>query len=142
MDQCRSLTSDSLLFVAQCCPKLRCISVEYDNRVEDKGVLELVQRCPLLEKLHLNSSGITLQTALVIAQYCRNLSVLDLRYCSTLTDEAVKELVKGCPYLQILNLSLCFHVTDVSLEHIISNCVTLRSLYLVHCKITDTGKPS
>jgi len=139
MDQCRSLTSDSLLFVAQCCPKLRCISVEYDNRVEDKGVLELVQRCPLLEKLHLNSSGITLQTALVTAQYCRNLSVLDLRYCSTLTDEAVKELVKGCPYLQILNLSLCFHVTDVSLEHIISNCVTLRSLYLVHCKITDTG---
>ena len=140
MDQSRLLTSESLFAVAQNCPMLRCLSIEYDSNIGDEGIHELVQKCPLLEKLHLNSCGITSQTALYIAQYCRNISVLDLRYCSTLTDDAVKELLKGCQYLQILNLSLCFHVTDISLEHIVSNCVTLRSLYLVHCTITDRGK--
>ena len=140
MDQCRSLTNETLFSIAQNCPMLRCISIEYNNKVEDEGVHELVQRCPLLEKLHLNSCGITSQAALSIAQCCRNIAVLDLRYCSSLTDGVVNELVKGCPYLQILNLSLCFHVTDKSLEPIVANCVTLRSLYLVHCKITDSGK--
>ena len=140
MDQCRSLTCASLFSVAQNCPKLRCISVEYNSKCEDAGICELVQRCPLLEKLHLNSCAITSQTALHISQYCRNMSVLDLRYCSSLTDDVVKELVLGCTYLKVLNLSLCFHVTDVSLKHIVSNCATLRGLYLVHCKITDDGK--
>lgn len=140
MDQCRLLTSESLFAVAHNCPVLRCLSIEYDNDIGEEGICELVQKCPLLEKLHLNSCGITSQTALYIAQYCRNISVLDLRCCSSLTDGVVKELVKGCQYLQILNLSLCLCVTDISLEHIVSNCVTLRSLYLVHCKITDRGK--
>lgn len=139
MDQCRLLTSESLFAVAHNCPVLRCLSIEYDNDIGEEGICELVQKCPLLEKLHLNSCGITSQTALYIAQYCRNISVLDLRCCSSLTDGVVKELVKGCQYLQILNLSLCLCVTDISLEHIVSNCVTLRSLYLVHCKITDRG---
>ena len=68
------------------------------------------------------------------------MSVLDLRHCSSLTDDVVTELVKGCRYLRILNLSLCLHVTDSSLDYIVSNCATLRSLYMVHCKITDSGK--
>ena len=140
MDQCRSLTSESLFSVSQNCPMLRCFSIEYNIKVGDEGVHELVKRCPLLERLHLNSCGITLKTAQYIAQYCANISVLDLRYCSSLTDDVVEELVKGCQYLHILNLSLCFDVTDVSLKHIVSNCSTLRSLYLVHCKITDSGK--
>lgn len=139
MDQCRSLTCTSLLSVSQNCPKLRCISVEYNNKFQDAGVCELVQRCPLLEKVHLNSCGITSQTALYISQYCRNISVLDLRYCSSLTDDVVKQIVVGCAYLRVLNLSLCFHVTDTSVEQIISKCVALRGLYLVHCKISDNG---
>ncbi|KAM7437175.1 F-box/LRR-repeat protein 17 [Porites harrisoni] len=139
MDQCRSLTSNSLLSVAQNCPNLTFISVEYNDKIGDDGVHELVHRCPLLERLHLNSSGITSQTALFVAQCCRNIILLDLRYCSSLTDDEVKEVVNGCPYLQILNLSLCSHVTDKALDYIITRCASLRSLYLVHCKITDTG---
>ena len=140
MDQCRSLTSESLFSVAQNCSMLRSLSVEYDNKVGDEGVYEIVQKCPLLERLHLNSCGITSQTVLHIAQYCSNISVLDLRYCSSLTDDVVKELVNNCRYLTILNLSLCFHVTDISLEFIIRNCIALRSLYMVRCQITDNGK--
>ncbi|PFX21065.1 F-box/LRR-repeat protein 17-like [Stylophora pistillata] len=139
MDQCHSLTCESLFAVAQNCPKIKSISVEYNSKCKDAGVCELVQRCPLLERLHLNSCTITSQAALHISQYCRNMSVLDLRYCSSLTDDMVLEVVFGCKYLDILNLSLCSHVTDVSLEHILSNCATLRGLYLVHCKITDDG---
>ena len=140
MDQCRSLTSESLCSVARSCPMLRWLSVEYDNLIGDEGVHEMVQSCPSLERLQLNSCGITSQTAVYIAQYCKNMSVLDLRRCSTLTDDVVKALVNSCQHLKILNLSLCFHVTDISLEYIVSKCRTLRSLYMVHCKITDDGK--
>lgn len=140
MDQCRSLTCASLLPVAQNCPNLLTISIEYNTKFQDAGVCELIQRCPLLEKLHLNSCGITYQTALHISDYCRNLTVLDLRCCSKLTDDVVKKLVSGCIHLKVLNLSLCFDVTDASLEHIMSKCVAIRGLYMVHCKITDSGK--
>jgi len=140
MDQCRSLTCASLLPVAQNCPNLLTISIEYNAKFQDAGVCELIQRCPLLEKLHLNSSGITYQTAVHISDYCRNLTVLDLRCCSQLTDDVVKKLVSGCIHLKVLNLSLCLDVTDASLEHIMSKCVAIRGLYMVHCKITDSGK--
>lgn len=140
MDQCRSLTCASLLPVAQNCPNLQSISIEYNTKFQDAGVCELIQRCPLLEKLHLNSCGITCQTVLHISHYCRNLTVLDLRCCSKLTDDVVKKLVSGCTYLKVLNVSLCFEVTDASLEHIMSKCVSLCGLYMVHCKITDNGK--
>lgn len=139
MDQCRSLTSESLCSVARSCPMLRWLSVEYDNLIGDEGVHEMVQSCPSLERLQLNSCGITSQTAVYIAQYCKNMSVLDLRRCSTLTDDMVEALVNSCQYLKLLNLSLCFHVTDTSLKYIVSKCRTLRSLYMVHCKITDDG---
>jgi len=140
MDQCRSLTCASLLPVAQNCPNLRVISIEHNTKFEDAGVCELIQRCPLLEKLHLNSCGITFQTALHISHYCRNLTLLDLRCCSKLTDDVVKKLVSGCTFLEVLNISLCLDVTDVSLEHIMSKCVALRGLYMVHCELTDKGK--
>ena len=140
MDQCRSLTCASLLPVAQNCPNLRVISIEHNTKFEDAGVCELIQRCPLLEKLHLNSCGITFQTALHISHYCRNLTLLDLRCCSKLTDDVVKKLVSGCTFLEVLNVSLCLDVTDVSLEHIMSKCVALRGLYMVHCELTDKGK--
>ena len=140
MDQCQTLTCASLLPVAQNCPNLQSISLECNTKFQDAGVCEVIQRCPLLEKLHLNSCGITYQTALHISYYCRNLTVLDLRCCSKLTDDVVEKLVSGCTCLKVLNLSLCFDVTDASLEHIMSKCVGIRRLYMVHCKITDKGK--
>ena len=142
MDQCRLLTCDSLLSISQHCPRMKYISIEYNNKIEDSGVSKLVQGCLLLEKLHLNSCGITSQAAVFISHYCTKITVLDLRCCHSLGDDNVNELTVGCKLLQTLNLSLCFNVTDLSLQHIIYNCIQLRSLYLVHCKITDSGKNS
>ena len=139
MDQCRQITSKCLHYIANNCPNLRFISVEYDTGVGDEGITELVQKCPLLEKVHLNSCGITQVAAHSIAQYCRNITVLDMRYCISLGDENVRKIALYCSELQALNLSLCFNVTDVSIKYILQFCVHLRHLYIVHCKITDEG---
>ena len=139
MDQCRPLTSDSLCYVAQNCSKLTLISIEYDNQIKDDGILTLVQNCQFLQKIHLNSCGMTFRSVQHIASYCRNVTILDLRCCKGLTDAVMLELVTCCKSVEIINLSLCFDVTDESIGHIVRHCTRLRSLYLVHCKITDEG---
>lgn len=139
MDQCRPLTSNALIYVARNCPKLSLISVEYDNHIEDDGVIELVQNCQFLKKIYLNSSGVTFRSVQCFASYCQNIMVLDVRNCTGLNDNVMLDLVTCCKNLEILNLSLCCAVTDGSISHIVKHCARLRSLFLVHCKITDEG---
>lgn len=140
MNHCLQLTSETLRHIANHCSHLKLLSVENNKYMNDDGVEELVSKCKKLQRLQLNSCGITRQSISNIAMHSLAMSVLDVRYCTSLDDEIIQKLVLSCKNLLILNLSLCFKVTDVSVGYISQHCTQLKSLYLVHCGITDTGR--
>ncbi|EDO46629.1 predicted protein, partial [Nematostella vectensis] len=139
LNQCPFITSAALFHISKYCPNIDHLSLEHNIKILDDGVKELVSRCRRLKRLQLNSCGISGEGAKSIASYSRHMTILDIRYCTTLNDDIVKEIVCGCPNLVILNLSLCFNVTDKSAGHIVQHCTKLSSLYLVHCRISDEG---
>lgn len=139
IDSCIQLTNQSLDYIANNCRNLKMLTIENNKNMSDNGVEALVSNCIKIERLQLNSCGITGKSIDNIAVHLHAISMLDVRCCVTLNDDTVYKLVLNCKNLVILNLSLCFNVTDISLEYICQYCTELKSVYLVHCKITDQG---
>ncbi|KAF9247354.1 RNI-like protein [Melanogaster broomeanus] len=77
---------------------------------------------------------------LVLRHTAVDLRVLDLSYCTKLTDEAVEGLMVHAPSLHTLSLAGCSNLTDKSLEYICKLGVQLGTLNLAHVsQITDVG---
>ena len=63
------------------------VRFQWCSGVSDGGVVPLVQACPRLCVVDLKSSAITDVSLHAIASYCKDLKVLDVSWCSALTNE-------------------------------------------------------
>lgn len=55
-----------------------------------------------------------------------------------ITDIGVMAIARGCPLLQIINLSYCTEVTDYSLRSL-SKCSNLNTLEIRGCQVSSSG---
>ena len=114
--------------------------------LSDRGVGGISSRCEKLKNLHL--SGLPLLTdeaaTYIVCEPLageargQNLVVLNLSFCTTLTDKAVEHFTKACVKLENINLSGCVLLTDDAVLYIALNCSHVQALGLGHCKrLTD-----
>ena len=69
-----------------------------------------------------------------------NLRVLDLGYCTKITDDAIAGIVSNATKIQTLTISGCAHLTDKTMDSICTLGENLEVLTMAHVsKITDTG---
>ena len=69
-----------------------------------------------------------------------NLRVLDLGYCTKITDDAIAGIVHNAKKIQTLIISGCAHLTDKTIDSICALGENLEVLTMAHVsKITDTG---
>lgn len=69
-----------------------------------------------------------------------NLKILDLRMCTSVTDDAIISISKGCPLLQEWNLSFCDEIGYPGWESIGLYCDDLKTLHVNKCvKLCDRG---
>lgn len=69
-----------------------------------------------------------------------NLRVLDLGYCTKITDDAIAGIVSNATKIQTLTISGCAHLTDKTMESICMLGENLEVLTMARVsKITDTG---
>jgi hypothetical protein len=69
-----------------------------------EGMEELCRRCEKLDDLRLRSPKINDSSIRSISKYCKNLTVLDLQECVSVSKEGLYSLLDGCPSLQQMNL--------------------------------------
>jgi hypothetical protein len=81
-----SLTDESLILVAQCCPNLTRLDVEECRALTDDSIIYLVENCPSITSI--NVSG-----------------------CWNLTDRSMMAISVNCPNLVFLNPGRSRHVT-------------------------------
>jgi len=78
--------------------------------------------------------------ALILRHTAVDLRVLDLSYCTKLTDDGIEGVLVHAPSLHTLSLAGCTNLTDRTVENICKIGVQLGALTLAHMwRVTDAG---
>jgi uncharacterized protein YjbI with pentapeptide repeats len=102
--------------------------------VTDEGLCALFKANTSLRALDICGTGITDWGVTELANNCKNLQLLDISMCSTVSDFGIDFLAPSCPNLTEVNLSgTC--ITQVSVDILKISC---KFLFDVMCDITPT----
>jgi hypothetical protein len=102
----------------------------------------LMQRCPQLQRLHVLDCRAALSDAPILVAFdrCRELRVLHLIHCRSLTDATIAAATQGCAELRDLRVYGCSLLTDASIIAVAERCGELQSLAVGCCKLlTDAS---
>lgn len=127
-----------VLFMADRCSNIESICLSGFNRVTDSGFKTILHSCLKLYKLKV-SRGMHL-TDLVfhdISATSLSLTYVGLRWCNLLTNRAIARLVLNLN-LTVLELRHCRNLGDEALKSI-STLSKLKVLLLDGCDVSDTG---
>jgi F-box/leucine-rich repeat protein 2/20 len=83
-----------------------------------------IARCSLLQNLDMRGVGATSAGLHAMAQGCARLKDLDIKFCTSLGDDALQHLVDHCPVLKQLHMSCC-NFSDAGLVPL-AQCHTLQ----------------
>ncbi|PIK45804.1 putative F-box/LRR-repeat protein 16 isoform X2 [Apostichopus japonicus] len=115
-------------------PRLVSLSISDCINVADESVAAIAQRLPNLQELNFQAYHVTDGVlGCLVALRGGSLSVLRLKSCWELTNQAVVNLVHCLPQLTTLSLSGCSKITDEGVEMIAANMGKLVSLDLSWC---------
>ncbi|KAI5068169.1 hypothetical protein GOP47_0016514, partial [Adiantum capillus-veneris] len=140
------ISDAALTLIAEKCPLLKELHLvdktTTDSVVTDLGLLNLAERASTLRILKLKPTQCSTASEVAIMQlanFCANLSHVELSNFKHLGDPPVYELVQKC--INITELSLDYsQISDTSLELISINCSNLRNISVKCCKkLTDLG---
>ncbi|XP_019191582.1 PREDICTED: uncharacterized protein LOC109186126 [Ipomoea nil] len=143
LKDCKKLTDRSVKAVAESCPRLCAIDLSNLCGLTDYSIGYLANGCRALHKLklcrnafsdeaiaaYLETSGkwlkelslnnikkVSHNTAMSVAEHCRNLVSLDVSWCRNLTDEALGLIADSCLSLEVLKVFGCTQITKVFLD--------------------------
>lgn len=76
----------------------------------------------------------------LIANTCKQLQVINMSHCGSVTDSAVGELAKNCKDLREIDLSSCYKITDLAMCSLADDAKKLQELYVSSVYgVTDYG---
>ncbi|CAK9188460.1 unnamed protein product [Ilex paraguariensis] len=153
------ISSFYIEFVARTCPKLEVLDINYKEKnddcdecednllglvdVDDNGICAIAMCCSNLSKVFLRRRSRIGNVGVVsLVNLLHNLTILDLGWCSGITDEALEAIGVAANSLITLNLQGCCLITDVGLASLTKGSLsrTLKKLVIADCdRITDVG---
>lgn len=140
---CRKNMNNLVLSLAPKFTNLQTLILRQDMpQLEDNAVEAVAQFCRDLQILDLSKSfKLTDRSLYAIALGCSDLTKLNISGCSSFSDKALSYLASLCRKLKILNLCGCVKaVSDTALQAIGHHCNQLQSLNLGWCEqVSDVG---
>ncbi|XP_076033813.1 F-box and leucine-rich repeat protein 13-like [Oratosquilla oratoria] len=123
-----SLAQDAALWTSLVFP--------YQRRVPSNKVLDLVRKSTFLVSLDIQSREDGKEVLLQVAESCKRLQYLSIKFCDGLTENVLRELVDNCKDLRFFNVEGTKMYDCVSCR-ILSGFKQLRHLNLSHCLWLD-----
>ena len=110
------------------------------NYISDEVVDSLVMNNPNLRHLDISGSPhLTSQSAVIIAENCSQLTLLEIVFCFGFSSSDIQKLIRACPKLKLANFGGT-KIDDTSLGLLSQNCPELESLNLFVCdNVTEQG---
>lgn len=125
---CCKISCEAMVNLARCCHNMQNLDLSYCAGVEDHLIFQLVESCPYLKQLHINSGEVTDASIIALAAAFPRLQSLDLSGCECLTDAAVLQVCQNCCGLRGFYLDFMGDsVTDAS--------VAAMAQYLRHLEV-------
>jgi len=138
---CKFTCDHCLKFLVKFSKNLTDLCVAYSELVTDEGIANVIINCPNLSILNLKKcSNITDKVLFVASEYLKESMVsLNVTGARMITNQGLKALAMSLRNLRELSLRKCLQITDVGLGYLHS-CRFLESLDLSECPlITDDG---
>ena len=150
LDSCQGLTAMSIRDIWTFTRKLRRLKLTrckqltanaFPALVDENTSVPYWQPTPEDEKDSLAGSTTLFPPLILPPAYSPdNLRVLDLGYCTKITDGAIAGIVSNATRIQTLIISGCAHLTDRTMDSICTLGENLEVLTMAHVsKISDTG---
>jgi hypothetical protein len=128
------VTDSVLNAIARQHPRIRHLRINYAQRVSDVAFLDVLSACRGLESLDVGCTLISDTSMKSIADCTSltwlNIARSPSRASSAITDTTLMHIVAHCPDLELLDLSYCTPITDKSLIFISKNAIQLKSISL------------
>lgn len=150
LDSCQALTAMSIRDIWTFTRRLRRLKLTrckqltahaFPALVDENTSVPYWQSTPGDEKGSLAGSTTLFPPLILPPAYSPdNLRVLDLGYCTKITDDAMAGIISNATKIQTLTISGCAHLTDKTIDSICTLRENLEVLAMAHVsKITDTG---
>src|SRR6218665_225707 len=138
---CSNVSDNGILLIACGLKKLKILNLRSLRGISNKAVEHMtgistmsVQGMPHLERLSLQDCQQLSDNSLKhIGEKMSNLKVLNLSFCTTITDAGLRFLAK-MPALQELNLRVCGNISDVGIGYLSAGNLRLTSLDVSFCE--------
>ena len=98
MSNCKNLTDDAIIGLADRCQAITDINASYCQNLTDEAIIGLGDRCS------------------AIIGICAGMASMIVSYCENLTDDAIIGLADGCPAITRIYVSCCENLTDAVLS--------------------------
>uniref|UniRef100_A0A6I8N9W6 F-box domain-containing protein n=2 Tax=Ornithorhynchus anatinus TaxID=9258 RepID=A0A6I8N9W6_ORNAN len=135
-----ALTDVAFQALSEC--KLVKLRVGGNNWITDVSFKVIQKYWPNISHIHVADCQRITDSGLKAISTLRKLHVLNLSYCTRISDTGVKQFLDGhsSPKIRELNLTHCNRISDASLFKISQRCQNLNYLSLRYCdQLTDSG---
>lgn len=150
---CRHLTSQTIVAIAEHCPTLTQLNTNNTNVIAEAALVAMVEGCKLLEGISFADEAGSFSSVVFssIGQHCIRLRKIDVKMAFTVTDHGFLSLLLGCPQIEYISLiatgfsrttkvisgadsprpcRVCSHLIEIILE----NCNDLTDLTLLNIR--------
>lgn len=93
--------------------------------------MAISQGCPLLQMINLSYCTEITDNALKSLSKCSNLNTLELRGCSQVSNYGLVSIALGCKEIVKLDIKKCYDITDVGVVPLAHLCGRLRQVWLL-----------
>eukprot|EP01032_Pedospumella_encystans_P026176 gene26176-29571_t len=109
------------------------------NNISPTVFSSLGRHCPVLRTLIVsNCAGVDNASLLALSEHCTSLTTLKLSSTKS-ADEGLIAIIAQNTKLELLDLSWCSKMTDATMYALVKFCANLHTLKLKHAKISDTA---
>lgn len=138
----RKLTNKTTDALARNCHLLRLlhVNVRHNNAAETLSLTSIAQNNPYLEDVQLAYVSINDQSIVALVQHCPHLTTISLDSCHNVTATGLTAIANHCPTLRTLSLSYLKGVrNEECILSILQNCTLIDSLALRTMQVSDSS---
>lgn len=140
---CNRISSASMMLVADKCRNIKRLKLNDCDQLDDAAIIEFSQKCTNMLEIDLHQCrGIGDEPVTALLKHGQSLRELRLANCDLISDSAFLLLPSNQTYehLRILDLTFCTRLTDCAVEKIIEVAPRLRNLVFAKCRqLTDAA---
>lgn len=128
LNYCKAIGSDGIFALSIKLKQLSVLELQNHVNLSKEAVSSLAKHCPNLTALKMAGTKVPDSSLLELAEKCTLLEHLDLSRCKTISPTTLQKFADNCPELKFVGLADCLQITAQSIAYLVSKLSMLQSL--------------